>query len=128
VAIGDTESFSFSHTKHKTNQQPPKYRTTMSQAFRRMLQSALMPNLERDLSRAVATEMESAYMLLDNMCTPQAYAYTTIGSRAASSSASKTAIGKVVPLRAKPVALPPKKVYFSVENEGLFQVGRVMRA
>jgi hypothetical protein len=97
-----------------------------------LFRTVLFSNFERDLSRVVASEMESAHMLLRTMCAPQAYAYTTalppkVGHIAKSSTLEAIKQPIMKNEAGKYASAPINKVYFPVENEGLFQLARAMR-
>jgi len=76
-------------------------------ALRNLLSKALLPNFERELSKNVAKEVNSAFSMVDCMIAPQAFAYKNAASGAFASSG----------LRAAPV----KKVYLPIKPEGLFE-------
>ena len=50
-----------------------------------------MPNLERDLGRSFAAEMQSAHSMVDNMLAPSVFAYTAGKGSAFQASAQRQA-------------------------------------
>ena len=85
-------------------------------AFRKLLTNFMIPNMERDLTRSVTTEMASVTSMVDNMLAPQVYSYATIGS----STLSNGAFQGSGSLRQQQ-ASNSNKIVYKVQTEGLFE-------
>lgn len=82
-------------------------------ALRRLISNAILPNLEKDISRTLKREIESVSPLLDSMMQPQAYGFVNQGAAAGVYRASGFAAGQVSPV-------PVKKVNYAIQQVGLF--------
>jgi len=87
---------------------------TATMALRQMISKVLLPNFERDLSRACTSELDSVHHMVDNLLAPQVFAYTP-------ASTSQGGI-RATALRSAPVSQKQvlAKVHFPVAQEGLF--------
>jgi sensor domain CHASE-containing protein len=83
-------------------------------ALRNFLSKSLF-NIEKDLSRSVATEMSTVPSMVDNMLAPQVYAYQTAAASASIGGGAFQSTG----LRSAPAAVV--KVMYPIKKEGLFQ-------
>jgi len=77
-------------------------------SLRTVIAKAILPNIERDLGRALATELQSCGSMVDNMLAPNVFAYS-----ARRSSGAFKASGQVQAPHLYKVDIPVKK-------EGLF--------
>ena len=77
-------------------------------ALRNLISKALLPNLERDLNSAIASQLSSVPDMVDSMLAPSAYAY--IGSTKPSGAFQTTGLRKAA-----------VKVHYPIHPEGLFK-------
>jgi hypothetical protein len=79
-------------------------------ALRKLLSNAIFPNIDRDLSRSMASELATVAPMFDNMLAPQAFAYSAAGNLSAGAfqkSAARSA--------------PMSKVHFPIQRQGMFK-------
>jgi hypothetical protein len=83
-------------------------------ALRKLLSNAILPNMERDLSRSMAAELATVAPMVDNMLAPQAFAYCAAGNLSAGAFQKSAA-------RSAPVSDRLVKVHFPAKPEGVFK-------
>lgn len=82
-------------------------------AFRQAISKFFLPNFERDVTRVVQKEVDSARHFMDTMMAPSAYAYAPHTTNAGAFHASG--------LRAAGSSARVKRVDFPVKQQGLFE-------
>jgi hypothetical protein len=86
-------------------------------ALRQVLSKMLIPNLERDLSKSIGTELSAVGSMMDTMLAPHVYGYE---SRILSGGFQATGARKA-PSVSSSSNVVMKKVEFPVPVQGLFQ-------
>lgn len=90
----------------------PRNPSCITMALRNFLSRALLPNFERDLSRTLTAEMESASTMVDSMLAPSVFGYKT---------ASAAGAFQTTHLRSAPVVGRVVKVHYDAGRRGMFQ-------
>jgi hypothetical protein len=84
--------------------------------LRKLISNAILPNIDRDMSRSIAKELATVTPMVDNMLAPQAFAYSATGNLSAGAFQKSAA-------RSAPVSNTNRlvKVHFPVKHEGMFK-------
>jgi hypothetical protein len=85
-------------------------------ALRQVLSKMLIPNLERDLTKSIGSELSAVGSMMDTMLAPHVYGYE---SRIVSGGFQATGARKAPAVSSSNVMM--KKVEFPVPVQGLFQ-------
>jgi hypothetical protein len=86
-------------------------------ALRKLISNAIIPNIDRDLSRCIAKELATDAAMVDNMLAPQAFAYSASGNLSAGAFQKSAALSAPVSNTNRRLV----KVHFPATHEGMFK-------